>query len=202
MTTNMKTTRKLATIGAIAFAIAALPLHGIHAQTAYQSGNAQATVKGTSTLHDWDMTSSKGQTKATFTLDGNQVKGISALAFSVPAESLKSDKSGLDKNAYKALDTDKHKNITFTMTSGTVNSTGNNTFQVKATGNLTIAGTTKPTTITANGQFNPADKSIAVKGSTTFKMTGYNVKPPTVMMGTIKTGDEITIDYNTKLTVQ
>lgn len=197
----MKTTKSMAW-GVTSILLLAVSLGEIAAQTVYQSNATQTTIKGTSTLHDWEMTSSKGQTKATFKVEGDQVTGITALTFTVLAESLKSDRSGLDKNAYKALDTDKHKNITFSMASGTVTSTGKNTFQVKATGNLTIAGTTKQTTITANGQFNPSDKSVSVKGATKFKMTGYQVKPPTVMMGTIKTGDEITIDYNLKLTAQ
>jgi len=197
----METTMKLATLG-IMMLVLTTSLGRLQAQITYQSNSTQTTIKGTSTLHDWDMTSSKGQTKASFTVEGNQVKAINTLSFTVSAESLKSDKSGLDKNAYKALDTDKHKNISFTMTSGTVTPTGNNTFQVKATGKLTVASTSKQTTITATGQFNPSDKSIAVKGSTTFNMTAYNVKPPTVMMGTIKTGDQITVDYNGKLTAQ
>lgn len=196
----MKATMKLATLGAAALLLAA-PVF-LRAQHVYRSNATQATVKGTSTLHDWDMTSSKGQTKASFVIEGNQVKGINSLSFTVPAESLKSDKSGLDKNAYKALGTDKHATITFTMTSGTVTPSGNNTFRVKATGNLTIAGTTKQTTITAHGQFNPSDRSISVNGNTIFKMTGYHVKPPTVMMGTIKTGDEITVIYSGKLMAQ
>ncbi len=198
----MKATMKLATLGAVALLIATIPVGQVNAQANYQSNTTQTTIKGTSTLHDWDMTSSRGQTKASFKIEGDQVTGINTLTFTVPSESLKSDKSGLDKNAYKALGTDKHKNITFTMTSGTVTSTGKNTFQVKATGNLNIAGTSKPTTITASGQLNPADKSITTKGSTTFKMTEYKVTPPTVMLGTIKTGDEITIDYQVKLTPQ
>lgn len=197
----MKTIIRQLGLSTVAFLLIA-SYNQLNAQTNYQSNAAQTTIKGTSTLHDWDMTSSKGQTKATFVLNGNQVTGISALSFTVQAESLKSDKSGLDKNAYKALNTGKHANITFTMTSGTVTATGNNTFQVKATGNLNIAGTSKPTTITATCQLNPADKSITTKGSTTFKMTEYKVTPPTVMLGTIKTGDEVTIDYQVKLTPQ
>lgn len=198
---SMEAITKLTTLGTVAI-LFATPLLDVNAQDTYRSATTQATIKGTSTLHDWDMTSSKGKTTASFIIEDNQVKKINTLTFTVPAESLKSDKSGLDKNAYKALDTDKHKNITFTMTSGTVAATGNNTFQVRATGNLTIAGTTKQTTIAANGQFNPSDKSIAVNGSTKFQMTGYDVKPPTVMMGTIKTGDEITVTYSSKLTAQ
>lgn len=197
----MKTTMKLATLGAMLLMLTNAPSH-LQAQTSYQSNTTQATIKGTSTLHDWDMTSSKGQTAASFQIEQDQVTGINALSFTVPAESLKSNNSGLDKNAYKALETDKHKNITFKMTAGKITPTGKNAFQVKVTGNLTIAGTTKQTTLTANGQYNPSDQSIAINGTTTFKMTGYHVKPPTVMMGTIKTGDEITIDYSSKFTAR
>lgn len=198
---SMTTRTKLTTLGIAALLLTA-SLFTAKAQNAYRCTATQTTISGTSTLHDWDMTSSNGQTTASFVIESNQVTKINTLSFTVAAESLKSDRSGLDKNAYKALDTDKHKNITFKMTSGTITSTGNNTFQVKATGNLIIAGTSKQTTITANGQFNPSDKSISVNGSTKFKMTGYNVKPPTVMMGTIKTGDDITVAYSGKLTAQ
>lgn len=182
------------------FILGVLGVQQLQAQTNYQSNNGQVTVKGTSTLHDWDMKSAKGQTKATFGLTGDQVSSITALSFTVAAESLKSDKNGLDKNAYKALDTDKHKQITFTMTSGTVTAAGGNKFKVSATGNLNIAGTSKRVTLTADGQYNPSDKSITVNGSTKFKMTDYQVKPPVLMMGTIKTGDDITIEYQVKLT--
>lgn len=165
----------------------------------YQSNATTTTVKGTSTLHDWDMTASNGTTRATFTIADGSVTGITALNFTVAAEALKSDRSGLDKNAYKALGTGKNKNITFTMTNGTVTASGANTFQIRATGNLNIAGTSKQTTITATGRYNAADKSITVNGTTQFKMTEYKVTPPTVMMGTIKTGDDVTIEYNVKL---
>lgn len=166
------------------------------AQTNYQSSMTNTTVKGTSTLHDWEMTAANGTTRATFTMTDGSVSSITALTFTVAAESLKSDRSGLDKNAYKALNTGSHKHLTFTMSNGTVTSTGANTFQVRATGSLNIAGTSKQTTITATGRYNTADKSITVNGSTKFKMTEYNVTPPTVMMGTIKTGDEVTIEYS------
>lgn len=195
----MKTNMKALCLSMVAFLLIG-SYNRLSAQTHYQSSTTKTVVKGTSTLHDWEMSSSKGQTKSTFSFSGAQVTGISALSFTVQAESLKSDKSGLDKNAYKALNTGKHANIAFTMTSGTITATGNNTFQIKATGQLVIAGTSKLTSITATGQLNPTDKSITVNGSTTFNMSEYKVTPPTVMLGTIKTGDEVTIEYQVKLT--
>lgn len=194
METMIRKMTAIAIIGFIAFAF-----QHVNAQT-YQSSAAKVTIKGTSTLHDWDMTSSSSAVKATFTVSNDQVTDINALSFNVSAESLKSSKSGLDKNAYKALKTGTHKQITFTMTSGKVTPGSGGNFKVSVTGNLTIAGTAKATTIQGTGVYNPADKSISVKGSTRFNMTEYKVTPPTVMMGTIKTGDSITIDYNVKLT--
>lgn len=188
--------KKMTAIAIIGFI--ALASQHVNAQT-YQSSAAKVTINGTSTLHDWDMTSSSGTIKATFTVSNDQVTNISALSFNVLAESLKSSKSGLDKNAYKALKTGTSKQITFTMTSGKVTPGSGSNFKVSVTGNLTIAGTTKATTIQANGVYNPADRSITVKGATKFNMTEYKVTPPTVMMGTIKTGDSITIDYSAKL---
>ena len=44
-----------------------------------------------------------------------------------------------------------------------------------------------------------SNKSITVNGSTKFNMTEYKVTPPTVMMGTIKTGDAVTVEYSGKL---
>ena len=187
------------TILALFFVLAGIGSQLAQAQSAYQSNNGQVTVKGTSTLHDLDMKASNGQTNAIFTLSGDQVSGITALTFTVQAEALKSDKSGLDKNAYKAMNTDKHKQITFTLTSGTVTAGSGNNFKVTATGNLNINGTSKRVTLSGNGTFNPADKSISVNGATKFKMSEYGVKPPVLMMGTIKTGNDITIDYQVKL---
>jgi hypothetical protein len=41
-----------------------------------------------------------------------------------------------------------------------------------------------------------ADKSIAINGSYKLKMTSYNVTPPSIMLGAIKTGDDITVNFN------
>jgi polyisoprenoid-binding protein YceI len=102
----------------------------------------------------------------------------------------------MDKNTYKALNTSKNPNITFALISANVTPSGTNTYEFKGTGKLTIAGTTKSTEISGTLKYNPADKSFLCTGTKKFKMTDYGVKPPTVMMGTIKTGDDVAISYN------
>ena len=165
------------------------------AQSKYHAQTMDVTVSGTSTLHDWEMKSSKGQFDASI-LFANDKMAFSGLSFNFPAESLKSGHSMMDNNTYKALNTSKNPNITFVLTSGNVTSAGTNTYLLKGMGNLTIAGTTIQTDLVATLKYNPADKSFTCTGVKKFKMTQYGVKPPTVLMGTIKTGDEISISYN------
>lgn len=165
----------------------------------YRSQSLSIVISGTSTLHDWDMKSSQGAANVDFAATGDKLTGITSLSFSMPAESLKSEHDMMDKNAYKALKTDKNKTISFVATSATVTPVDATTYQLKMVGKLTIAGATKVTDLVATAKFNAADKSFSVSGSKKFNMTEYGVKPPTVMMGTIKTGDAITVTFNSKI---
>src|SRR5690554_3727458 len=79
----------------------------------YNLNNAtsELTVFGTSNLHDWDI---KAETQSgKIIVDLNDQIQIKHLKIVVVAESLKSGKRSMDNNTYKALDTKKHKNITF-----------------------------------------------------------------------------------------
>ena len=171
------------------------------AQTAFQSNNVDIRLTGTSSLHDWEMKAAQGTSEAAFVVDASgKITSISTLSFTLPATSLKSDHKAMDKNTYKALDTKKNPNISFVLTSATVVGKGGNNYQLNCIGKLTIAGTVKETELLAIGKYNPADKSFTVSGVKKMKMTDYNVKPPTVMLGTIKTGNDIAISYNLKFT--
>ena len=169
------------------------------AQTVFQSQVIDIRLTGTSTLHDWEMKAAQGTSQAAFVVDpAGKITSISKLSFVLPAKSLKSEHSMMDKNTYKALNTEKNPNISFVLTSGTVTATGSNNYQLNCIGKLTIAGTVKETDLIATGKYNPADKSFTVTGVKKMKMTDYNVTPPKVMLGTIKTGNDIAISYNLK----
>jgi polyisoprenoid-binding protein YceI len=170
-----------------------LPLF-VLAQASYRSTGAQITISGTSSLHDWTEKSNAGTAAATFIISTDKITGLSALMFTIPAKSLKSEHNGMDNNTYKALKADKHANITYAASSATVTPNSSNTYTVTTKGKLTIAGTTRETDITGTAKLN-ADKSITVTGSKKIKMTEYNVTPPTAMLGTIKTGNDLTISY-------
>ncbi len=101
----------------------------------------------------------------------------------------------MDKNTYKALKADDHPDITFVLSSPVKGiPVGAHTITAKI--NLTIAGVTKaidmPVTATAQAHGN-----ISFEGSKTINMTDYGVKPPVALLGTMRTGDAITIKFKT-----
>ncbi len=166
------------------------------AQGRYTGNSIDLVVSGTSTLHDWNMKSAKAECSTTFNLDASgQVSGVSALSFSTPANGLKSEHSSMDNNAYKALKSDKNPLITYTMTGVTVTPAAAGASTVKCTGKLTIAGTTKDEELVALCKSN-ADNTITVTGSRKISMQEFGITPPTFMLGTIKTGNDIVITFN------
>lgn len=152
----------------------------------YKSNQAESSMKvtGTSTLHDWEINVESFTAQAT--LKGEALENA---RFTAQVKSMKSGTSAMDDNTYKALKNDKHPQITFQSTSVT-----GTAGQLVIKGNLTIAGSTKP--ITMNATLDKAnEKSMTVKGKYTFKMSQFGIDPPKAMLGTIRTGDEVTIDY-------
>jgi polyisoprenoid-binding protein YceI len=171
----------------------------LQAQSVYKLIGSKDNMKlsGTSTLHDWTMNAQTFGGEAQFGFKpGNEheLSSIKALTFSLAVVNLKSGESGLDKNAYKALKSSDYQSITYKLTSATISPDKGNKFLIKTHGNLTIAGITKEVTITVYASVN-ADGTITCTGSEQLNMTDYGVKPPKFMLGAMKTGDTITLDF-------
>lgn len=155
---------------------------GMASAQAISSKTVKTTVAGTSTMHDWTMTSTSGTFSGT--VAGNAINNIQ---YNLGAKTLKSGKGAMDSNAYKAMKADKFPNITFTATSVNI---GKGTI----TGKLKVTDVTKtvsfPVTVAKSGN------SYTITGTETIKMTDYGVTPPSFMMNTVKTGNEIKITVN------
>lgn len=161
-------------------------------------GSSTLRVDGTSNLHDWDLKAENQKGKISVEMADGKVTAIKDLQLSVVAESLKSGKSGMDKNTYKALKTNQHKEITFKLTKvNSINCTGG-TCKVSLSGNLNIAGTSKPVDMTFD--MTSTSSNITLTGNKKMKMTTFNVEPPTAMFGTITTGDEIDVVFKSVFT--
>jgi YceI-like domain len=161
-------------------------------------GAASADIKvlGTSNLHNWSMEDKAVACSAKFTYaDGKAVPvSLAALTFSFPVHSLKSGESGMDSKAYGAMKAKTGGDIVYTASASTITPGAAHQFSVKSSGNLTIAGVTKPVVLMAACSV-LADGSITCTGTDKLLMTDYQIKPPTYMLGALKTGNVLTIDF-------
>lgn len=158
-------------------------------------GASEVKVEGTSNIHDWELSAKDFQGNMTVEMADGQLVKINQLNFAVVAESLKSGKSGMDKNVYKALNTDDHQRITYQLESvENIDCTSSTSCKVTTKGYLTIAGTKKLVDVVFDATVN--SQGITLKGDKKLNMTNYKVDPPTAMFGTITTGEDVTVKFN------
>jgi polyisoprenoid-binding protein YceI len=172
----------------------------LHAQSIYKindSKDMDMKLSGTSTLHSWTMDAKTFSGDADFHFEsgsGGALSSVKSLTFTLAVADLKGSEGGLNKNAYKALKAKDYKDIDYKLLSATITPEKDNKYLIKAHGNLTIAGVTKEVTMDVECIVNP-DATITCTGSEKLNMTDYSVKPPTFMLGAMKTGDAITLNF-------
>jgi polyisoprenoid-binding protein YceI len=178
-----------------------LGLHPLlHAQQIYILNGSKAIdmkLSGTSTLHNWTMNASNFSGEARFEFkpgSENELSSLNSLTFVLAVANLSSGENGLDKNAYKALKAKDFKDIVYKLISATVTHEKENKYILKTRGNLTIAGVTKEVTMEVFCVVNSGG-TITCTGTDKLDMTDYSVKPPTFMLGAMKTGDALTLNF-------
>ena len=150
-------------------------------------------VDGTSNVHAWHLATSTFASDIEMAAPGNPGSKVEAVTLSIPVTSLKSGKGGLDKNAYKAMNAEKHPTISFRLTSYTAEPNAG-AIAARVGGMLTVNGVERPVTLEATLTGEPG--ALQAVGTTKFKMTDFGIKPVTALMGTIRTGDEVTIKFD------
>jgi polyisoprenoid-binding protein YceI len=180
--------------GILVLALLLLTISSFGQTTYKQTGTPTIIIAGTSTMHDWTMTSKESTYNAVFETNADGTHSLlKTVSVTIPAESLKSGKGAMDKNAYKALKTEQHKQISFQLTSSKI--AGN---KITCSGNLTISGNTKPVDVDVT--YDVKNGNMVCKGSRKIKMTDFKVEPPSFMFGSVTTGDEITVTFEVTLT--
>jgi len=172
----------------------------LRAQDTYKVGpsaDPEVKVLGTSNLHNWSLEAKSLSCSAKFNFgpgSAAQPQSLTALSLSIPVQNLKSGESLMDSRAYSAMKADKFTTITYVLSSASIVPAPKGQFLVKSTGNLTISGVTRQVAFDVSCLVNP-DGSITCTGSDKLKMTDYSIKPPVFMLGALRTGDELEIDF-------
>ncbi|MCB2194890.1 MAG: YceI family protein [Bacteroidetes bacterium] len=176
--------------------VSLLIAQGLPAQEKYKlvQDKSNLKVKGTSTVHDWEMIAEKvnSELQVVFNDQGNfEFKDVSVVC---QAEKILSDNSIMDSKTHKALKTSKYPTISFKMKSLSNFKIDNSTFSGEINGYVKIAGVTKQITFKFSGNIISKDK-IEVNGVVPLKMSDFNIEPPTAMLGALKTGNEVEVEY-------
>ncbi|MGB3179908.1 MAG: YceI family protein [Cyclobacteriaceae bacterium] len=155
--------------------------------------SSRLTIAGTSTLHDWTMEATDVQGSATVRKAENILK-ISGLTLTVSVKGLESGKNAMDKNAFEALQYKKYPDITYRLeqVNGVTNVDGG--YLLSTTGTLTIAGKGRRVNMDVRGSLD--GEGYLFSGKLPLKMTDFGVDPPTALLGSIKTGNEVDIIFN------
>lgn len=174
-------------------------LQNAHAQTTYKLAPGKdviINVQGSSNVHNWTMTSSGMDSQGDFTFDEeNQLLAVSAFGFTVEAKSLKSGHESMDSRTYKAIKADLYPRISYKLQSAVITQVQKNKYLIKAVGDLTIAGVTQTTMMNVNVVVNP-DNTLNCTGFEKVKLSDYKIDVPRFMLGTLKVGNDLTIQYN------
>lgn len=155
---------------------------------------SKLTVFGTSNVHDWKIDAKAMNGKSSTEIVGGVLKGIKSLDFAVEVEQLMSGRKGMDANTFKALKSKIYKTIHFKLLNvAKITNISENNYTVETKGDLTVSGVTKR--INQIFMVKVAGKKTIFSGKTKIDMTQYNIKPPKALMGTIKTGADVIVDF-------
>ena len=170
-----------------------LTMSAIQAQT-YKSVPKVSVIKinGTSSVHEWESTTDQISADLVLASGGKQIQ---SLVVKVPVKSIKSGKGLMDSKTYDAFESDKNPLITFQMTDVSSFKLNGKDVEAIVNGNITMAGVTKKIAIKSTGKI-LADGSFQFKGAVPLKMSEFKMKSPTAMMGMLKTGDAVTINFD------
>ncbi|HDR52645.1 MAG TPA: YceI family protein [Mariniphaga anaerophila] len=167
----------------------------VQAQEFYkvQTSKSKLVVSGTSSLHDWEMEATDFNAETLIKLNDNAVSEISRIEFTSPVSGLKSGKRIMDNKTLEALNEKKFPEIKFSLdNNGEINLMGE---KANLTGKLTIAGKTREVKLTVDFDVQNTQR-FQVTGNVPLKMSDFGVEPPTALMGTVKTDDELVVSFD------
>lgn len=155
-------------------------------------------IEGGSNLHGWSCKASS--IDAMIDVDEAFLKSTSPtllkkVQVKVPVRNLKCGHGGMDNNLYKALKADDSPEISYILGTFDVIPGASDSFTVKSVGTLKIAGAEKTVNMDVTAS-KLADGSIRADGELPLLMTDFGVKPPTAMLGTLRTDNKVTVKFS------
>lgn len=192
--------RSIATLGLLVPALIAAA--AIKSELTLQP-DSRLWVEGTSTVRSFSCKASTFDAVVSTTQDAavravlGGEKAVDAVTVTVPAAKLDCGNGTMNSHMLKALKATEHPQITFRMESYDLVTAGAGmagTLQ----GELTLGGVARPIVVEAVAA-DGGDGTLLVTGKHVVKMTEFGLKPPSLMLGTMKVGNDVTVGFELRL---
>ena len=155
-------------------------------------------IDGSSTVRSF--TCSAKEVQATIPAEADAVnallageKAVESALVRIPAARLDCGNGTMNEHMLKALKADQNPTIEFKVASYEM-SRVDGALKGTLTGTLTIGGTTRPVAVDALGRKD--GNGLRVTGSYPVRMKEYGLKPPTLMMGTLKVNELVKVNFD------
>ena len=120
---------------------------------------------------------------------------VGEVRLEIPVKELDCANGTMNEHLLEALKAEQYPTIRFRLTAYEVGAVAEGLAPLKLVGELTLAGKTLPVKLNARAR-PAADGSLRVEGRYTLKMTDWGVKPPSLMLGTMKVREAVLIRFN------
>jgi len=124
-------------------------------------------------------------------------KAVSTVEVTVPAEKLDCRNGTMNEHMRKALKAKEFPTVVFRAASYDLARTSDSV-AVTLNGSLTLGGVEKPITVQAVAKAG-ANGTLVVSGTREVRMTEYGLKPPSLMLGTMKVDEKLTVGFEVVL---
>jgi hypothetical protein len=169
--------------------------------------SARITISGSSNIHAYTASTASVRVmraQVAAECDGpdfwaNVLKpgAVEAFEVTIPAATLTSPTEGLDKNMHNALQVKAHPDIVFRLLR--LEPRPGAAGGLRGIGVLQIAGVDREVALDITTE--RKDSTLNVQGRVQFLMTDFGIKPPTAMLGMLKTDPKVTVTFETVLAI-
>lgn len=159
---------------------------------AAQQSNVDFSVSGTSTIRGWTCTV-RGVMAVTPAAGSSKpvpgfANGVQTATATVPVKAFRCPEDEMTQHLLEAMKPDKFPEIVYRLEKYDVTGA-----QAQATGTITIAGVTAPISFPIALKASP--QGVQIEGNTRLDMTKFGIDPPVVMLGLLKVGPQIRIEF-------
>ena len=154
-------------------------------------------VTGTSTVRGYecaagvvDATVAAGAGAEAAVLAGQ--KAVTAVSVTIPSAQLDCDNGTMNEHMHKALNVSQHEEIRFRLSSYEL-TPGAGATTARLSGTLELNGTSKEISVDAN--VSDAGGALKVNGTHQLLMSEYGIRPPRLMLGTLRVHDPVVVHF-------